>query len=85
MSTMTLDQIVEKVQVCLDKNPPAGYRLNVDPAGVRQDDDWWYVTVVPDKPGVRAYDYANALTEIEEQLGSEGSINILLVPTLVDD
>ena len=85
MSTMTRDEIATVVQGFLDKEQPKGYRLDVDKTGIRQDHDWWYVTVVPDQPGVRAYDYAYTLTETEEKLQDEIQMKILLVPVLVDD
>jgi hypothetical protein len=85
MSTLTQDKVATVVQEFLNKNQPSSYRLDVDRAGIRQNNDWWYVTVVPDQPGVRAYDYAYLLTEAEEKLRDETHMNILLVPTLVDD
>lgn len=85
MSTMTQQEIVVLVQSFLDKHQPEGYRLTVEEQGIRQDDDLWYVTVIPDRAGVRAYDYAYHLTETEDEIRKAKSMNVLLVPTLVDD
>ena len=85
MSIMTQDDVARLVQSFLDKRQPKEYRLDVEPSGIRQDDDWWYVTVVPDRAGVRAYDYAYQLTETEDAIREAKSITVLLVPALVDD
>jgi len=81
MTPAEIDQLVQK---CLDQYPPrtGGYHLKVDPSATRQDGDWWYVVVVPDRDGIRAHDYAEVLTEVEERLGADQSLRILLVPAL---
>jgi hypothetical protein len=50
---------------------------------VLQQDEWVYLIVVPDKEGVRAYDYVNALTDVEKKLREDKhEENVLLVPAL---
>lgn len=49
----------------------------------RFEDDWWRVCVRPDREGVRADDYADARTSVEESLQTEQGLNIVLVPVLV--
>ena len=85
MSTMMQDEIVQLVQTFLDRHQPEAYRLDVDALGVKREDDWWYVTVVPSRTGVRSYDYAQRLTEVEERIRDERDLKVLLIPTLVDD
>lgn len=46
-------------------------------------EDWLYLIVTPDKEGVRAYDYAKALTDVENKLRREEHVEgVLLVPAL---
>ncbi|MCK6484171.1 MAG: hypothetical protein HUU22_12275 [Phycisphaerae bacterium] len=80
-------KIGRTVQGLLDRyRPPRfGFRLNVVDDEIERKRDWWYVTVVPDRGDVRAFDYANALSEIEEKLQDEQHLNVLLVPLLVDE
>ena len=56
--TLSAKEIVSLVQRYLKPHQSKDYRLNVVPDGVRQEEDWWYVVVQPDKNDVRAYDYA---------------------------
>ncbi len=48
-----------------------------------QQEDWLHLIVVPDKEGVRAYDYAKALTDVGNKLRREEHVeHVLLLPTL---
>ena len=85
MNVATQTEIVALVQRFLDQHQPPSYALKVDEVGIRQEDDWWFVTVKPDRNGVRAHDYAERLTEAEDEIQRETRLNILLVPVLVDD
>ncbi|MHC4445741.1 MAG: hypothetical protein ACYTF1_12335 [Planctomycetota bacterium] len=82
---MTHKEIAQTVQSYLDKHQPKNYKLKVFESGIKQEDDWWYVTVRPDSGEIRAYDYVHQLSEIEEGLSTKESIKVLLVPALVDD
>ena len=84
MSVTEQAQIVELVAAFLRQRQPSDYTLEVYADGVRQEDDWWYVTVKPDRDGVRSHDYAELLTEVEEQIRREKQLNVLLVPVLVN-
>lgn len=77
--------VASMVQSYLDKDQPNTYRLSVVADGLRQDGDWWYVVVVPDRNGVRAHDYSEKLTTIEDRIREKEQMNLLLVPALVDD
>jgi hypothetical protein len=61
-------EVAQLVQSFLDRNQPEDYRLRVDVAGVRREDDWWYVLVKPDREDVRSHDYAERLSDAEEQI-----------------
>lgn len=82
---LTQRELLERVSRVLDQNQPPSYRLEVVPSNVRREDDWWYVTVVPNRGGVQSHDYAERLTAVEETLNHELGLNILLIPTLVGD
>lgn len=85
MNTMTQQEIVAIVTDYLNPNQPADYQLSVFEPGIRQDDNWCYVTVIPSRDDIRAYDHAHVLTVVEDQIQGEKEMNVLLVPTLVED
>ncbi|RPI63316.1 MAG: hypothetical protein EHM48_02690 [Planctomycetaceae bacterium] len=48
-----------------------------------QQEDWLYLVVIPDQQGVRAYDYAKVLTDVENKLRRDEHVEgVLLVPAL---
>lgn len=84
MVTNDAGSIMEVVQRHVDRNQPSDYRLVVadDPALTRQEEDWWYVVVRPDRSGVRSHEYAERLSIIEEEILAEEKVHVLLIPTL---
>jgi hypothetical protein len=72
MSDWTQDKIeklIKDVQTRLNaKRRPTGIALKVAQSGYRQDDDWLYLVVTPEKENVRVYDYVEALGEVEDEL-----------------
>ena len=78
----TRQQIIEIAEKYLEPHQPKDYRLNVRPKGLRQDGDYWYVVVQPDKEDVRSYDYYGRLAEAENDIEENEDLKILLVPTL---
>ena len=79
---LSAKQLVDMVQRYLEPHQSKDYRLNVVADGIRQDDDWWYVVVQPDKDDIRAYDYAARLSEAEQDLQDKEHLNVLLVPVM---
>lgn len=75
-------QVAELVRRYLQPHQPPNYHLDVLPDGVRQEEDWWYVLVRPDRENVRAYDYYARLAEAEVTLRDDEGVNVLLVPVL---
>jgi hypothetical protein len=73
----------EDIQRRLDKRrKKLGFALKVigDPF---QEAEWTYFVVQPRGRGVRAYDYAHALTQVEDEMREAGmDRHILLVPVL---
>jgi hypothetical protein len=50
----------------------------------RLDDEWLSIVVTPSRPGVRASDHANLMSQIERDLRRQGTGHVLLVPALED-
>ena len=81
-ATQQVDQIIRKVEARLLAEEGNGVHLKV--ASQTLDDDWLYVVIVPNKPGVRASDYARLMSRIERDLRAEGDDQVLLLPELED-
>jgi hypothetical protein len=79
---LTVEKVIALAQQYLERHQPSSYRLNVVQDGVRQDNDWWYVLVQPDREDVRSYDYYGRLAEAEIDLKDAEHVNVLLVPVL---
>jgi hypothetical protein len=81
-----VDQLKQRAQAMLDgyvRQEKFDFRLVVSEE-YRQEDDWWYLVVVPNKDGVRLNEYVEVLMVVERKLGREASVNVLLVPALVE-
>ena len=76
-----VERITHLVQAALDRRQPRGYRIEVQPEGVLQEDDWYHVVVRSDKE-VRTYDFYDVLAEAEAELQDEKKLNVLLVPAV---
>ena len=60
------------------------YRLRVSEE-VREEDEWVYFVVSPDREGVSAFDYAGVLSDVEAVLRRDEHVEkVLLVPALAD-
>jgi hypothetical protein len=80
--TQSIDDVFHAVEDSLKEHQPNGYKLKVVREGSKQDDDWWYVLVQPDKDGISAFDYASKLAEMETELQEIKHLKVLLVPVL---
>ena len=80
-----IEQLKEHVQALLDSyvsQEQLGFTLKVLQEYTQQE-GWLHLAVVPDKGGVRAYEYAKALTDVENKLRREEHVeHVLLLPTL---
>jgi hypothetical protein len=72
--------IVAEVRKRLAESANQGIHLHV--TGDKLEDDWLYVAVAPSRPGVRALDHANLMSQIERELRQQGREHVLLVSTL---
>ncbi len=80
-----IDTIVKDVQSRLDaKGKITGVELSVPPGGYVEDDTWLNIIVTPASNGVRAYQYVEALSEVEQELRDSGVDHVLLVPAMAD-
>lgn len=83
MPTMQqVDPIVKKVEQLLAQAQANGIYLKV--SGSKLDDDWLSIVVVPSRPGIRALDHAEVMSQIERELRAQGDDQVLLVPALED-
>lgn len=75
---------MEVIRRYVDRHQPPNYRLIVkdDPQNARQEEDWWYVVVCPDPSRVRSHEYAERLSDIEEEIWDKEKMHVLLIPTL---
>lgn len=80
-----IDDLRQDIQRRLDaRKGKLGFALKVSDESL-QEAEWLYFVVIPDGSGVRAYDYAHALTEVEDEMRKAGGDrHILLVPALPD-
>jgi hypothetical protein len=80
---MTL--LEEKIQNLLDADEGAHrFGLHVVEELTRTEDNWTYVIVQPTLPGIRAYDYAELLERVEQQIRKQESANVLVLPASGD-
>lgn len=88
MSTMTEDQIQSVLDTIRDhlktRSATSDVPLKVEKGAYRQDDEWLVVVVSPARKGIRAYDYVEALGEVEKELRAEGIEHVILVPAMAD-
>ena len=61
-----------------------GLALEVPPGGYDQHDGWLSVIVTPIGTGVRAYEYVEALGDVERAIRADGHQQVVLVPAMGD-
>lgn len=81
---MQIDEktVIEAVRKHIQGRTPGGATLEVLTEGVRQDHDWWYVSVRPSIQPARRYEYYETLAEVENELQKSEHLTVLLVPAL---
>ena len=78
----TTEQVIDAVRKHLKDKHPGGATLEVVPESVRQDREWWYVTIQPSIRPPKRFEYYEALAEVENELVKSEQITVLLVPTI---
>jgi len=77
-------QIANRVQAALDRYQPRNYRVQVDPAGIVEDGEWYQV-VVTSTNDRRDRDFYDALASAESDLNDQDPHHqYLLVPVIAD-
>lgn len=85
ISDNKIDDFLKDVQKRLDKKSQNTHiKLKVEMDGYVRDDDWLHIVVSPAQKGIRAYQYVEALSEVEKELRADGIDNVLLVPAMGD-
>jgi hypothetical protein len=80
-----IDAILRDVRAKLDsRKQTGGPDLYIPPDGYSQDDDWLTLLVSPGVPGIQAYQYVQALSELNRELRANGVEHVLLVPAFAD-
>ncbi len=80
-----IPQILEKIRIRLaQRGHEQGLDLRVEDRDYKLEEDWLYVCVYPAGGGIRPYDYAEILSDIERELRDEDADNVLIVPTIPD-
>ncbi len=79
---MTAQQVIQEVKSRL-ANIDVRLRFDVIESAVREDNEWWYVPVIPEMSDGRlaARDFSvNVLAGVETKLFTDLGINVLFVP-----
>ncbi len=79
--TINAQTVVEAVQKRLQDRHPDGVNLEALPQGVRHEQDWWYVSVRPDKEPAKDWEYFEALAEVEMEMLTQENVLVLILPT----
>jgi len=80
---MNQNRVIELVRASLAKRQPQGATIEIIEDGIRQDANWWYVPVRPDRDIPRTYEYYEVLTDVEDEVQHEleDGTEVLLVPS----
>ena len=81
-----IDGILAQIRERLAARQQAtGIALTIPPGGyVQEGDDWLSVIVAPNGNGMRAYEYVDALSQLERELRDKGLEKVVLVPVIAD-
>jgi hypothetical protein len=79
------ETVIEAVQRHIQDRRPGGVTLEVLPGGVRQDHDWWYVSIRPSANPPRRYEYYETLADVEKELEKLDHLTVLLIPTAPEE
>jgi len=75
-----LEAVQRHLQQRHEQRHADGANLEVVPQGVRHEQDWWYISVRPDKEPARDWEYFEALAEVETEMLTQENILVLMVP-----
>ena len=81
---MTPEEVAALVRLHIAGRHPGGASLAVLASGIRHEQEWWYVPIVPDREPARRYEYYETLAEVERELQQQENLTVLFVPTTSD-
>jgi hypothetical protein len=85
VTELDIPKILKTVREELErKGRERALELRLEERDYRLEDDWLYLCVTPANQGIRPFEYAEILGEIEKDLREQGNDNVLLVPSLAD-
>ena len=79
------EAIAAAVQQVLDRHRNADLAISVEPEGMHQRNDWWYVPVRPSRRIEKVTSYYELLAELEEEVDETTGLNVLFVPSFPDE
>jgi hypothetical protein len=82
---MTEEKVIELVREQLRHQHPGGVTLDVAPEGIRRQDEYWYIPVLPSRQPPKMYEYYEALAEVEATLEENEQLQIWLVPVIPEE
>ena len=73
---------MDAVRKYIKDKHPGGATLEVVPQGIRQDREWWYVSVRPSIQPPKRFEYYEALATVEQELQKFDNLTVLLLPSV---
>lgn len=77
-------RVLDAVRKHIHGRTPGGATLDVLEKGIRKDQEWWYVPILPSVQPKKRYEYYETLAEVEHELQKEENITVLFVPASRD-
>jgi hypothetical protein len=73
-------EIAKIVEQYLEKHQPEGYRILIDAAGVKEDEDgWWEVPIRPSRENVPSHDWIGRSAEAAGEIDDAEGVHVLFV------
>jgi hypothetical protein len=82
---MSKEEVAQLVRERLQAFHPGGVTISVVAEKMHERDGCWRIPVRPDTEPPRAFEYYDALAEVEAQLSEQENLDVWLVPTTPDE
>jgi hypothetical protein len=82
---VTKEKVLQLVREQLQNHRPGGVTLDAVAESIRQQDEYWYVPVLPSAQPPRMFEYYEALAEIESTLEESEQLQVWLVPVVPEE
>jgi hypothetical protein len=88
MATMTVklepdsiaQEIVARVRPYLERNPIGETAPEIIEDALHLEEDWWYIPIRLQAGKMRAYEYYDLLTDVEDEIKEREHLKVLFVP-----